>query len=450
MKNKQFIEELKIKKLFGIYDVEIPFNHKINVFVGENGLGKTTILNCINSILQFDELSLRNTLFDEISIRLLGEEIVINSKTLLTEDNPSTTHTRAHRYHDESTAQIAREYWRMRYYNGEVLPQTLIKQLKRDNPHSFYGSLYTERIIKELDKDKTSWQYKVFECMNKNKDIFDIIYLPTYRRIEEDFNKYLDDEQISDYQNTFKHSHLEFGMDDVETLIRQSCNTLKDETNNGFKEMTGQLLEDYAKIARDENVDANSTAHQYKEKIPILFERLTEKIDPRAQQTIMSTLDDNEESNKKTYLNVIINGLCNICDKTKMLDENLKNFSDTCNRYLHGKYFEYDPRKIECSLKYSESPTSTLNLKDLSSGEKQIVSLFSKIYLTQSTNKIILFDEPELSLSLPWQKQLMPDIVKSDKCSFMIAITHSPFIFDNDISKYTRDIRPYITLDKKA
>ena len=39
MKNKEplFIKEFKIEKMFGIYNVDIPFTNNINIFVGENG-----------------------------------------------------------------------------------------------------------------------------------------------------------------------------------------------------------------------------------------------------------------------------------------------------------------------------------------------------------------------------------------------------------------------------
>jgi len=73
----------------------------------------------------------------------------------------------------------------------------------------------------------------------------------------------------------------------------------------------------------------------------------------------------------------------------------------------------------------------------LSSGEKQIVSLFAKLYLTGSDNFIILFDEPELSLSIYWQEKLINNILESKKCEFMMVVTHSPFIVPKELKKYT-------------
>ncbi|MGT3292290.1 AAA family ATPase [Yersinia enterocolitica] len=79
----------------------------------------------------------------------------------------------------------------------------------------------------------------------------------------------------------------------------------------------------------------------------------------------------------------------------------------------------------------------------LSSGEKQIISLFAMLYLKNDTNLAIFFDEPELSLSMEWQKTLLPDIVNSGKCNFLFCTTHSPFIFDNELIANTTDLSFY-------
>ncbi len=86
-------------------------------------------------------------------------------------------------------------------------------------------------------------------------------------------------------------------------------------------------------------------------------------------------------------------------------------------------------------------------LSSLSSGEKQILSLFSKIYLSEENEKFyILFDEPELSLSVYWQEMLLPDIIKSNRCENLIVATHSPFIYDNELEDHAAGLIDYITV----
>ncbi|HEB4995643.1 TPA: ATP-binding protein [Aeromonas hydrophila subsp. hydrophila] len=85
-----------------------------------------------------------------------------------------------------------------------------------------------------------------------------------------------------------------------------------------------------------------------------------------------------------------------------------------------------------------------VDIESLSSGEKQIISLFALLYLQRKEELAIFFDEPELSLSMEWQKTLLPDIVSSGKCKFLFSTTHSPFIFENELESHTVDLSEYI------
>jgi predicted ATPase len=139
--------------------------------------------------------------------------------------------------------------------------------------------------------------------------------------------------------------------------------------------------------------------------------------------------------------------LLEIYDTQKTLDNSVKQFRDVCNKYLVGKQIFYDESAIKIFVK-SDITDAAIELKYLSSGEKQIISMFAKIYLAEEGQRfIVLFDEPELSLSMPWQKQLLPDMINSTKCDFLLAVTHSPFIFDNELDCYAIGLSEYI---KKA
>lgn len=50
MKNT-FIQKFEIIGLFGYKDVSITFNHSTLIVIGENGFGKTSILNALNFLI---------------------------------------------------------------------------------------------------------------------------------------------------------------------------------------------------------------------------------------------------------------------------------------------------------------------------------------------------------------------------------------------------------------
>ncbi|OUI98533.1 hypothetical protein HK20_06255 [Acetobacter sp. DsW_54] len=64
-----------------------------------------------------------------------------------------------------------------------------------------------------------------------------------------------------------------------------------------------------------------------------------------------------------------------------------------------------------------------------------MVSLFAKMFLYPN-RKIVLIDEPELSLSIDWQREILVDVLGAPSCAQLIAITHSPFVFDNDLEPF--------------
>lgn len=125
------------------------------------------------------------------------------------------------------------------------------------------------------------------------------------------------------------------------------------------------------------------------------------------------------------------------------MDNSIKNFVGVVNEYLVDKRFIFDESNVNLRI-YNNYTDDIVELSQLSSGEKQIVSLFSKLYLEKQDNYMVFFDEPELSLSIKWQQKLLPHIIESKKCDFLLAVTHSPFIFKNGLEGYTMGLNTFI------
>lgn len=124
----------------------------------------------------------------------------------------------------------------------------------------------------------------------------------------------------------------------------------------------------------------------------------------------------------------------------------MRNFCEVCNAYMEDKVFTY----ISASFSFAILPKGSTNLDDdikpeqLSSGEKQIVSLFSHLYLSDENQYFVLIDEPELSLSVPWQRRFLVDIRAGSFCTGLLAVTHSPFIYDNELDIHAHGLGEFI------
>jgi ABC-type lipoprotein export system ATPase subunit len=122
--------------------------------------------------------------------------------------------------------------------------------------------------------------------------------------------------------------------------------------------------------------------------------------------------------------------LINLFDKIDELAAPLRNFARLINKYL-------SPVKT-ARLRPSDNRIIILDRNEveiepdqLSSGEKQILAFFAFLLLKSSSHfTYIIIDEPELSLSVSWQKTLMGDIAATSRSEYIVAATHSPFIFE--------------------
>ncbi len=135
-------------------------------------------------------------------------------------------------------------------------------------------------------------------------------------------------------------------------------------------------------------------------------------------------------------------------DRYLQIKENEKvilTFFEACNAYLGNKKFVYNEKEFTYDICVTDGKrTQKIDLENLSSGEKQVVSVFSYLYLSPLSKSIILIDEPELSLSVPWQKKFLLDISNGNQCAGIISVTHSPFVFDNKLKSFAHSLEEFI------
>ncbi|MBC8953361.1 AAA family ATPase [Xenorhabdus sp. PB62.4] len=94
---------------------------------------------------------------------------------------------------------------------------------------------------------------------------------------------------------------------------------------------------------------------------------------------------------------------------------------------------------------YDNKSNRLIALENLSSGERQIIYILTKIANTQGKPTFLLMDEPEISLHLNWQEKLIDNILEiNNQCQIMV-VTHSPaIIMDGYMDSYV-DIKQITT-----
>ena len=455
------IEYFEIIGLFGRYTIHMPFSNKVNIYIGENGLGKTTILNCVYYVLGKKFARLANIPFEEIHIKFREGSAYSITKADVRDYSKRNDVYKRYRYgigSSKFTDNMIEHFFNM---NEEVNPGSIssINQISHELsqrleiPPSYARELVYEYINEKdsphIGSVRRKGNKKNVEILNKaiSDNISQhIIYLPTYRRIEDDFaSLHIQSEELNSTELLIR-----FGMSDVRKSMDTLLQKIRLSAMESFTSMTGILLKQYTegidpkeemyKNKMLDNIDVNT--------IEIVLDRVGDEIEETNKKEIIDLIRSGEiQSEKYFYLLNFINKLVDNYDAQKENDDRIKKFADTCNKYLIDKHFYYDQSKLDLNIHLDTVEGEVISLAQLSSGEKQIVSLFSKLYLEENEPSIVIIDEPELSLSIEWQKMLLPDIMHTEKCELLLTVTHSPFIFQNEFDMIAKEMRQIMQME---
>jgi predicted ATPase len=457
---KYRITRFKITKLFGYQDVDINFDSRFKIVVGENGLGKTTVLNCLYYLLDKKFKKLNSIVFEHIELHFSNKNKISFSKNDLEFYVDRPTKFQGGGFYNILKNELTNNDIKTlkEAINNKKIPEQrrrfqVVEILNKINvkvnaPTKF---IY-DNILKFIAESESINFQKVIDILDKNIQS-KILYFPTFRRIESQLEnlkkqlkskpEYYDhpffDEDELENSNDEYEDVIQFGMQDVRQKIDSVTDEIRQKSLVGFSKITGDLLSQLSK----EFPNYKFKNEVDKTKLQIILDRVGKSISIEDKQNIVQYINSGSNTNKG--LLYFIDKLIDLYNEQEILDLAIKNFAETCNSYLNLKNFRYNESSIKLEI-VRENSTDVIKLEQLSSGEKQIVSLFSKIYLDLNKSFIVLFDEPELSLSIDWQQKLLPDIVKSEKCNFLFSVTHSPFIYDNSMNEFAFGLTDYTSI----
>jgi len=440
MSNKPFIRKYVISGLFGYKDFELSFDDNIKILIGENGYGKTTVLNSLAFLLKGEYKNLSRIIFSEIKItfddshnyEFLSNDLKSYVQYLekQKEGEDGIISYISHRMKPSDLTQLIKMV--------DTNKDKVIETIKNNDVLNGIPSSIVYQALLELSQRNT--KYKVFTDITTyvNSTAYRVLYYPTYRRVEVDLKNIMNNISQSQrrvYRNEQDellndNSIIKFGMSDVEKRKEKICDEIRKSSILGFAAVSGgmisKLLDQNFKNTECHNFDINE--------VKIVLSRVGENMSQNDKDTILSQIEEDPSLNQQnSYLKYFLDQLLTVYKKQEKYDTAIKQFVSTCNKYLSEKEFTYDESTVSLLLhRKGLQSKEELFLSQLSSGEKQIVSIFSQLYLEPDKNYIILFDEPELSLSIYWQEKLLPDMLNSGRCVFMLAVTHSPFIFNNE------------------
>lgn len=442
--------------LYGYKSLGIDCNDKAAIILAENGVGKTTLLNTLYALLSGRMARLISIDFRE-AVLTFGDTKIIFSKELAFKSPENL----------EVKSLLAKRQGRelLEYGGNPEQLMDLITVFVEGGPskaraHPTFRRLFQvspwdeDDIFNRLERLKSvmydssymrDFRKRVQEVMGGVQ----VLYLPTYRRIEAAF------EDVSLSRSTPRRRQISesneseperdeliyFGLSDVEEKLETMTQFIQRSMVEAYSRLSGNLIDTLLgkqyELPLDQSFDLDA--------VRLMLGRLGKSNTVTEDSLEKAIRGANLADEGFKPLAYFLRELLRSYEESRPQELAIEEFSKTVNGYLASgdvveKSLRFDKVRLKVEI-WHEKLKKALPFGSLSSGEKQIVSIFSRLLLDFNKTYLILIDEPELSLSIEWQRRFLIDILKTKSCSQLVAITHSPFVFENELDSLARSIK---------
>ncbi|MEG4421499.1 AAA family ATPase [Microcoleus sp. LAD1_D5] len=417
------VTRIEIEKLFGKYSYALSKEvvstgslSSLFILYGDNGSGKTTILKLLFHLLSpFENRGHRPFIaqipFAKFAVSLAGGTDIVVSR----EENDLLGSFQIELL--EKGKSVSQVKYKI---NEGRIPQgrdgTLLRRLSELQLSVFF--LGDDRV---LNSD-------VFE--SEETELQQLFLISENRRMGLDPRRFL--RTSSQVANIDRDFALKTSIARTENWIREQAlkgsNRGSANVHNLYEEIISRIITSGEIVPED----LPHSSQQLIEKLKAEEDRSKEfshfgLMSPLDTQNLISTIGNNNEATLPITWNVLKPYLDSVSARLDALQETqnlLKLFVSTVNSFFNDKKIELH---VRTGLKIATENGQEISPESLSSGEKQLLLLLCNTLTARDKATIFIIDEPEISLNIKWQRQLIRvllDFTKGSLVQFLLA-THS-------------------------
>jgi predicted ATPase len=411
MQNQDRLNKLKRVEIEGFrkeHFVRIDFDEKQNFIVGYNGTGKTTIINLLRSCLCGDATAISKAHFKSIKLFFYGENSVPYIE------------------YSKETGDFGVPYICFKYYeySSHQDPVAIIR-FKADG---WTSKDRFEYDFDEFEEDERDISFK--QIMPILENLTSVTWLSIHRADPSSSRKFRNRQHPVDQ----KIADIIHRMTQYFSSLDNAYSTIRD--NFTHKYFVALLQREEFRPENLKNLDQTSEEEtlqkilkslgvpetNYKDLLRSHFSQLA-SVPPELPQT----MDVNHAITiaNALRLHAIVEEWKSVEEKRQDIFRVREAFQKIINRLYLKKRMNYDVRNLP---KFRTEKDEPIAISDLSSGEKQIFILLGEAMLQEERAVIYMADEPELSLHLEWQLELVRSIHMLNPNAQVIFATHSPDI----------------------
>jgi predicted ATPase len=434
-----YIKRVELNGIHKRYDLDISFNESLNVLHGQNGTGKSTLIHIIANIANCDFIRFAFLEFGNIRVSY-SNNAHINVSQIEKDDDKLIrieTHTgEAFEFYRREAYEEIRELDDERYAR-EYIPE-LTKKINLFVSSNNIGHIETSyfpafRTMLEAwssqreignRPQKMRGRVSIKQATSFSRQLFGqflpTINYPSPLEIERNLRDEIRDCQISiaRYESSvFSDSFVK-----VFSALLDGSDVVAN---------TEELLTEISKLTSD---STNSKLGHFEENSNTY--RDLQRLVTRSSGT--SELAGSAAGALAVYRDALKERQNFQQEAFKEVDK----YFEVVNSFLDKKELTYaldkHRRMPKVGLKFPDETWSSI--KVMSSGERQLLTMLYAVN-KMSGNSAVLIDEPELSLHIDWQEELLGQMMEQLGNRQIIVCTHSPAIA-SDFDEYMKEVKP--------